>query len=129
MRDYTIDELLWEYSREYKVFASQTFPQAFIDFEDFARRYVAAPTYEFNFDKISPLRNFSGPFRTLSAVEAAMGHRRDVEKIASGLRTSMLPPPIILKRSMSSHYLMSGNTRLAVSTAINLPINVKIIEV
>lgn len=125
MRNYTPKELDWEYDREYLVYARPIFPDAFTSREDFQRKFDDAPFVSYH--SLLRVGNFSGPFRTVNEVKLAMSHRRDVDRIIDGITAGTLPPPIILK-SFCHYHLMSGNTRLAVASAMGAQIDCKVID-
>jgi hypothetical protein len=126
MREYTPSELDWEYEREYLVYSCSRFPGLFVSREDFQRKLDAAPIIAYNRDL--RLANFSGPYNTLDEVVAAHSHRRDVARIAGGIRSGTLPPPILICYAPQRYYVMSGNTRLSVASAVELPLECKVIH-
>lgn len=127
MRDYTTDELRWEYENEYVKRAWKIWPKAFRDFDHFVESYHAAPLTAVN-PRTQPLSNFSGPYEDPVEVIACMSHRRDVHAILRGFDDDLLPPPLLINRRYGDWWVMSGNTRLSVASALRYEIKCKIME-
>lgn len=128
MRDYTTEELEWEYTNEYVKRAWKIWPLAFHDFAAFVAAYHNAPIKLID-ARLTRLSNFSGPYDYLRDVAAVMSHRRDVQRIIDGFNAGSLPPPLLIHTHAHSLWVLSGNTRLAVASAIPGDIECKIMEV
>lgn len=128
MRDYTTAELEWEYNNEYVKRAWNIWPHLFPDFAAFIAAYHNA-----RLTPIDPctqtLDNFSGPYDNILQVKSAMSHRRDVQRIVDGFTDGTLPPPLLIKSRGFHFHVMSGNTRLAVVSALRKCIDCKILGV
>jgi hypothetical protein len=128
MRDYTTEELEWEYHNEYVKRAWKIWPHMYRNFAEFVIGYHKAPIKLID-ARFTRLNNFSGPYEDCMQVVQAMSHRRDVHRIIRGIETNNLPPPLLIGRTDHQYYVMSGNTRLAVASAMRCDIACKILEV
>ena len=131
MREYAPKELDWEYEREYKVYAQPSFPDAFTSREDFQRKYDAAPLVHLSERELRQLDNSmaaSAIGKDVDWLHETFGFRRDVGRILKQMEENALAPPIVLN-SGGRHFLMAGQTRIAVGLATGRIVPVKLIDV
>lgn len=131
MRNYTTEEMDWEFGVEYRKYSFSRFPTAFASRDDFQTQYDAAvcrrlTTHEFH--NLGNSMAAQGVGKDEAWVRHTFSHRRDVDRVMTQLRTGEYCPPIILEHNGHLH-LMAGQTRLATAAALGIHINVKIISV
>ncbi len=67
--------------------------------------------------------------RMKRAVELASGYHKDWKSIVDGLRkNTKFPPPVIVRDKLKNLYLLGGNTRLMLGTAMGYNLPVKIVD-
>lgn len=136
MREYTPEELDWEYSREYEKYAKDLFPHAFKDRADFQQKYDQAPLRhltdkELRHLEYATISNLLSPNIESEQIKKVMevaGHRRDVPTILEGIRSGQTAPPIVLRHDDGMR-ILSGNTRLMSALALGKNMPVKVIDI
>ena len=67
--------------------------------------------------------------RMKRAIELASGYHKDWKSIVDGLRkNTKFPPPVIVRDKLKNLYLLGGNTRLMLGTAMGYNLPVKIVD-
>lgn len=134
MQNETESGLDWEYDREYKHYAKE-FHGAFSSREHFGKEYKNPEVRH-----LTPEEHHGLSYAThtsyiptngesrLSEVEAGMGHRRDVGRIAKDISTGKTAYPIVLKHSKGMR-ILAGNTRMSVAASMGKSLPVKIIDI
>lgn len=138
IREYSPEELDWEYNNEYGKYAKELFPDAFKSREDFQRQYDVAPLRHLTDKELKGLE-----YATISGVMSKglkgtpegeryvmdqVGHRRDVPKIMEGLKNGRTAPPIVLRHDEGMR-ILGGNTRMMSAIALGKNIPVKVIDI
>ncbi len=138
IREYSPEELDWEYNTEYGKYAKSLFPDAFKDRADFQRQYDAAPLRHLTDKELKGLE-----YATISGVMSKglkgtpegeryvmdqVGHRRDVPKIMEALKSGRTAPPIVLRHDEGMR-ILGGNTRMMSAIALGKNIPVKVIDI
>ena len=142
MAELTDEELAWEYEVEWKKYLADYFvdqEKDFSDFNDFVFKVKTAPLTWLNQSTISTLERstcltffyHTDVDKKIQNVKNDNRHRRDVDAIIQSIKNNTITPPIVLNKVDHERglYLLSGNTRMCVSAAMNYVIPVKFVTV
>jgi hypothetical protein len=74
-------------------------------------------------------KKLKGLWKKKRAIELASGYHKDWKSIVDGLRkNTKFPPPVIVRDKLKNLYLLGGNTRLMLGTAMGYNLPVKIVD-
>ena len=138
MRPYTKDEIKHEVEEYHKnKHTKSKFPGMWKDNDDVEADIKTAP-YEYPSDEelkslensdVGDILELPNEDRMKRAIELASGYHKDWKSIVDGLRkNTKFPPPVIVRDKLKNLYLLGGNTRLMLGTAMGYNLPVKIVD-